>query len=663
MSFAPSHFSYRRDIDGLRAIAILSVVAFHAFPETLQGGFIGVDIFFVISGFLISSILLKDIEQNRFNIFNFYSRRIARIFPALIFVLSAALILGWIYLLSDDYRLLGKHVLGGALFSSNFFLWAESGYFDVSGDNKPLLHLWSLGIEEQFYLIFPLFFTVGLVRRCPWIFILSICVASFLCNVFLLKANVVADFYSPLSRVWELMLGALLAWHKTITAPKSLKRESDLFQHAYSAIGALLILIGLLNISKELYYPGWYALIPTTAALLIIHAGENSLLNREILSSRLLVFIGHISYPLYLWHWVLLSFAHLIEGPDLGAFWICCLLGVSFLLSWGTVVAIERPIRKRATNIKVVFGLVLSIVALGALGLVVFLMRGFDGRQNQVEYKNISGQFGVWNFKKNDLCNHLYGDDHLSFCVANSEHPEIILLGDSHANQLYPGLIHAYKNKKGILSIGNGPPLTGVSVKFQKVTDHPWQQGAYSFKRVMDIVRDSPDITTVILASNWEPVIHGGFVLEEHQRKNGTIHLIQGEIESNPENTLVMFQQSFEATIRALLAMHKKVVVMIDTPEVMINPRKCFQNLHSETLCTFPKAKVFERQEIFRSYIANLALKYPIKVFDPVDIVCPKSTCFEYVGDQLIFRDLSHISELTSEKIGERLMPFIESNP
>ena len=209
---------YRPDIDGLRAFAVLSVVAYHAFPETVKGGFIGVDVFFVISGYLIGGIILRDLERGSFSFWNFYSRRIRRIFPALIVVLAGALSFGWFALLPDEYKALGKHVLGGSTFVSNFVLWREAGYFDVEAKAKPLLHLWSLGIEEQFYIFFPLLLWFCFRKKLRISFLIPVLLfVSFCFNIYLHNSDRTADFYSPLTRVWELFAGVVCAMLATRT--------------------------------------------------------------------------------------------------------------------------------------------------------------------------------------------------------------------------------------------------------------------------------------------------------------------------------------------------------------------------------------------------------------------------------------------------------------
>ena len=211
----PLHPTYRADIDGLRALAVIAVIGFHAFPQAVPGGFIGVDLFFVISGFLISTILYENLIAHSFSFTDFYARRIRRIFPALMVVLASAYAIGWFVLLPDEYAQLGKHIAGGAGFIENFLLWHESGYFDNAAETKPLLHLWSLGIEEQFYIVWPILLWLAYRARLN---LLSLTIliggASFILNLWgtQVSPNPVATFYSPQTRFWELLMGAVLAY-------------------------------------------------------------------------------------------------------------------------------------------------------------------------------------------------------------------------------------------------------------------------------------------------------------------------------------------------------------------------------------------------------------------------------------------------------------------
>ena len=302
--------NYRPDIDGLRAVAVLSVVIFHAFPDEawLPGGFIGVDVFFVISGYLISKILFSEIEQHRFSLASFYGRRIRRIFPALAVCLAAVLAYGFVVLLPSELAQLGKQVFFGASFLSNFALWSESGYFDRAATSKPLLHLWSLGIEEQFYILWPpLLWIAFKLKAAIGRLIVGLLVASFAVNIALSLTDTSSDFYLPVSRFWELLAGAALAWRPDINLKAGLK-------HVISLAGIAAILMSARLFASEMHFPGWLALLPVAGSVAVILAGSNAVVNKTILSNRVAVSIGLISYPLYLWHWPLIAFSYVIRG-------------------------------------------------------------------------------------------------------------------------------------------------------------------------------------------------------------------------------------------------------------------------------------------------------------------------------------------------------------
>lgn len=396
-----SHPRYRPDIDGLRAIAVLPVVAFHAFPTWMKGGFIGVDVFFVISGFLISTIIFENLDKGTFSFTEFYARRVRRIFPALTVVLIACMIFGWLVLLPDELNQLGKHIVAGTGFVSNLILWNEVGYFDNSAETKPLLHLWSLGIEEQFYIVWPLLLWLAWRWRFNLLILASmIAILSFALSVKGIKQDPAATFYSPLTRFWELLCGTLLAWHSLQKADLSrnvkkllanfsptkifitnnLLKENTrirnqnyrLISNAFSFSGLLLLGYGFLKINKDLSFPGYWALIPVLGTALIIQAGPQAWFNQKILSNKLLIWFGLISFPLYLWHWPILSFGQIIyfDVPPLKFRVIA--VTTSIFLAWFTVKLVEKPFRfgSERTTLKVV---TLSAMAftVGTIGLII----------------------------------------------------------------------------------------------------------------------------------------------------------------------------------------------------------------------------------------------------------------------------------------------------
>jgi len=371
-----SPLSYRPDIDGLRAISVSSVVIFHAFPNWMPGGFTGVDVFFVISGFLISRIILEGLNKGTFSFAEFYGRRIRRIFPALILVLVASYVFGWFTLLALEYAQLGKHIAAGAGFVANLALWSETDYFDNSADTKPLLHLWSLGIEEQFYLIWPLFlwFAWKCKSMLP-VVIGTVALISFGLNIITSKTDLVAAFYSPQTRFWELLLGSLVAWFSL----SGRRVKGEISTRILSLLGLALIVIGFWVVDRDQSFPGWWALLPVMGAVLILLAGPDAWVNQKILSLKPLVWVGLISYPLYLWHWPLLSFFRILWSQSTSPFPIVGLVALSIALSWITYRYVESNVRGGGHAKVKISILVIVMTVVGVIGYETHRRDGVDG--------------------------------------------------------------------------------------------------------------------------------------------------------------------------------------------------------------------------------------------------------------------------------------------
>ena len=473
-SVALLHPKYRPDIDGLRAIAVLSVVCFHAFPKVVRGGFVGVDIFFVISGFLISTIIFSSLDRDTFSFAEFYGRRIRRIFPALLIVLIGSFGFGWLYLLSGEFKQLGQHIVAGAGFVSNFVLWNESGYFDNAADTKPLLHLWSLGIEEQFYIVWPLLVWLAWKTRLNLLaFAAVIAGASFFLNVQKVTSDMVADFYSPQTRFWELMLGTILAYTQLhyqaalsnfrlqltrwMPAPINtgrLQYDDAPLREAASVLGIGLILVGIFALDRNSKFPGWLALLPTLGAVLTISAGPRAWVNRAILSSRGLVWFGLVSFPLYLWHWPLLSFSRLMEGGKPPLARQLLVVGISIVLAWFTFQLIEKPIRKgRHTKTKTI-ALVVLLTIVGFVGYISYARDGLPSRgwvkpldatlsrlQQAKDVNSYQALLGSRScFQLPQERSRAWFIDNNCLAVTDPTRPTVFLIGDSHSASLSVGL-------------------------------------------------------------------------------------------------------------------------------------------------------------------------------------------------------------------------------
>jgi peptidoglycan/LPS O-acetylase OafA/YrhL len=398
--------AYRADVDGLRAVAVLSVVICHALPGLLPGGFIGVDIFFVISGYLISTILIRDLENYRFSLLKFYDRRIRRIFPALIVILLFTISVGWFVLFRSEFQMLCRHVVASTLFSENLQLWSERSYFDISALRKPLLHLWSLTIEEQFYLVWPLLMYLAKLLRLNFIIMFAVLgVCSFSLNVYEIRHDPTAAYYSPLGRFWELMIGSCLAYLQ-IDRPFLLRR----YRNTQSVVGAVLLAAALIFTTPERNFPGFWALLPTIGTFLLISGGEDSYVNRMFLVVPALVWCGLISYPLYLWHWPILSYAHIVF-ESVSSREAIALMILAVALSYFTFLYIERPFRTKSVGALKPMALLATMVAVFGCGVLVVeagmpsRLQGFEAPTGMEwdflmsQTRNFDRESGMWRFQ------------------------------------------------------------------------------------------------------------------------------------------------------------------------------------------------------------------------------------------------------------------------
>ncbi|KDO30226.1 hypothetical protein SPRG_04998 [Saprolegnia parasitica CBS 223.65] len=369
---APSH-TYRPDIDGLRTLAVVPVLVFHANPKLFPGGFIGVDIFFVISGFLISGILFKEHKRGKFTYASFYERRVRRIFPTLIIVLGATLWLGYLYLMAPKLKLMAATMFAGTLFAANLqVLSLEKAYFDLGAN--PVLHLWSLGVEEQFYILWPCFCAIIMKLSYKRAIILQVAFMafSFAINIaFLGFRDNKVSFYMPLCRFWQMSMGGLLSYITSQAAPAfeplAASGKTPPSSGGWtSAAGLGLILLGFASINEHRAFPGFWALLPTLGATLLIAAGPHAPLNRYILSNAVVVYIGKISYCLYLWHWPILvisgdRYPASAPRPFFAEPWVILLISVA--LSIATYEDVELRLRRRKSK------WITPLLALGVAGL------------------------------------------------------------------------------------------------------------------------------------------------------------------------------------------------------------------------------------------------------------------------------------------------------
>jgi peptidoglycan/LPS O-acetylase OafA/YrhL len=513
-----AHHDFRPDINGLRALAVLAVLAFHAgLPAT--GGYAGVDIFFVISGFLISRIILSERAAGAFSLAGFYGKRIKRIFPALLLVLFVSWGLGWLLLDPDDLRRFGGHMEGSSYFSVNLWLYRQAfgpgAYFNPAARYMPALHLWSLSIEEQFYLIWPaLLLVLFKFRRLLTPVIGLIFLASLAFCIILTPINSTAAFFFLSTRAWELALGALLAQREVFFQPAP---PSERAANLRAGLGVALMLFAILAFNEGAPWPGYLALVPTLGCALVISA-PGARISAVLLGNRVAQFFGLISYPLYLWHWPLLSIAHNRVGDHLPHALTALLLGLSVLLAWLTWRFVESPVAAayRRKPLAVAAPLLAGLVLAGLVGSVTRRNDGFPQRFPA----NVNAVFDYRAVANNDLSdNSSCGEGGLfrrggmederaaarrffveqgCLKIAHPERPTVVLLGDSHAMHLVRGLRTVYGDRINLVVMGAGgcAPLIAQSDWRVGLTGSP-RCHAINQEVVRNIVEIKPDAIVV----------------------------------------------------------------------------------------------------------------------------------------------------------------------
>ncbi len=489
--------AYRPEIDGLRALAVLLVVSYHYFA--VRGGFVGVDIFFVISGYLISYQIFTDLDRGRFSLLEFYAKRIRRIFPPLLLMIVATLIAGWLLLLPTDFQSLGKHAAAGVAYVSNLLLWTEAGYFDAPSGYKPFLHLWSLGIEEQFYLTWPLA-TILLYRyvRSRLSVLLVLTALSFVLSLIATVKNQNLAFYMPVTRFWELAAGGVLAYctlHPSTILGNCFARPVSRWLIAYAfEIGLSLLVLVVLLVDKNSAYPGFWALMPVLGTCLILVPQPQSKFKQKLLTQPTMILIGKISYGIYLWHWPLLVLMHLSDQTSGLAKMIALVL--SFILAYVTYRLVEIPVRSiavtRASAIRFILAGVFATVVVAVGGLLFssgVVHREWDETLIHTQYSE-----PVTGCAADARPDQTIDYAALTLCekIKYPGRPSVFLLGDSHAFGLYQGL-EPYLDSQDINLIGLPAmyctPLSLLDKRETCAQYNRWLQG--------EIIRLRPELVVI----------------------------------------------------------------------------------------------------------------------------------------------------------------------
>lgn len=619
--------TYKSYIDGLRALSILSVVFYHALPNLLPGGYIGVDFFFVISGYLITGILLAKIDKRESFILEFYSRRIKRLFPALIFIFIFCYVIGWFFLLANEFKELNQHIFLGAIFLSNFRLLSDIGYFDQSSNLKPLLHLWSLAIEEQFYFIWPIFLYIctKLGKLIHGILIFTF--FSFLCCIFFQYNNPEINFYLPLTRFWELSVGAALFLFEKKNYQIHFKRYSSIliFGLVFLTFSPLFIF------NHETKFPGFISLWPISTFLVLFYMTNKGVFVswNSFLSSNAMIFLGKISYPLYLWHWVVLSFATIIFS-ELTILMTLTAIGFSFAMSVITFFFIEKPIRSMSNWVAVT--LVLLMMVIIGMSYSAYSRDGLEFRYKKLLNipENFKQDFTKWENKgmlPEGDCNFPFHFPKKKICVDDSylKDPNIIVMGDSHAFSAYWGLAKLLKPEGYRVSLtGMGACLPYINLYIKEVSTN-----------CASIINDQL-----------------GYIASNTAIKNVIFsHRYAYLGDNSSQESFDKLEKSMTQTFDLLLQANKTITYLMPVPELHVNPRLCVSELPLGRYkpvgeCTFILESELQRQSKVRESILRVLKSRPtINIYEPSDFICPEGKCSATINGQIVFMDANHLSE------------------
>ena len=611
---------YRRDIDGLRAIAVLSVVAFHFSEHVMPGGYLGVDVFFVLSGYLITGIIVREAGEGRFSIARFYERRVRRIAPALLLVLSATTAIAALMLLPLDLEGYGKSLIASLAFVANIYFWRDGNYFAQGAETKPLLHIWSLGVEEQFYIFFPLLVLL-LARRQGWLFacIVVAVVGSLLLNIWLLRSGYASiAFYLLPSRAWELGAGALLVFAGPPKLPRAL--AETLMVTAYALLFAA-IFFAPLWVPHPL--PTALPAVAATALLIWLGNGEDQLSASMPLRIAPMVGIGMISYSLYLWHWPLIVFAnyYFVEGYGVGI--VAVLLVAMFACAWASWRFVERPFRRKDYPLRrlyTVTGLWALALALAGGGLV--WAKGLPDRLSP-EIATINAAIGSHYRCPISLTIAYEGVRGCWFGEGEPADADLLLLGNSHA-QMYAPILRdgARRSGRELLMIpANGcAPLVGVNIRPGCIP----VAGAN-----IEAAARHPAATTVVIAFVWG-------VAED-------LVDADGRAQGDPQGALIA---GLDATIARLTDAGKQVVIVgpIATPEY---------ELPSELGRSMAFSRAFEKplavsEQAFLGgaarYLQHYRNRSDIELIEPHRIQCDGGSCRYLLDGTSLFADKTHLS-------------------
>jgi peptidoglycan/LPS O-acetylase OafA/YrhL len=623
---------YRAEIDGLRALAVVPVILFHAGFELFSGGFVGVDVFFVISGYLITTILIEDMENNRFSLLNFYERRARRILPALFFVMLVCIPFAWMWMLPNQMKDFSQSLVAVSLFASNILFWRESGYFDAAAEEKPLLHTWSLAVEEQYYIFFPIFLILAWrfgKNRVFWM-IVVMASASLLLSEWGWRNKPTANFYLAPTRAWELFAGSIAAF---IVQKNGVQKNNFL-----ALLGLAGIVFSIFFYDESTPFPSVYALVPVIGVVLLVLYAERETLAAKLLSTKAFVGIGLISYSAYLWHQPLFAFSRIKLLQEPSSMLMSVLALCSLLLAYFSWKFIETPFRKRGAVTRN------KVFIFSALGLVLFSCLGLMGHQTIFKsYSEI-----VMDTLLEDIDKDEYGG--LGFgWVDLINQPEVLIVGDSHAKQYIKAARELNPNSSLIAE--------SACISLPNLINH-YQNLNVTRKNCINLhneylqyLKENPSIKTLVFSHRWGKLL---FDLKETK--------ILGSADKSPE-ILDRLKRDLSDYFVTLNELNVEVIVIGNVPSAYVASNnmkegyvKCIYK-YGKSLCPKTYNVVLREGQWINDLLSELARKYEnISFLDPMDRLCDGDECFIVKDKKLLYSDHAHLTTFGARAVLEGLL-------
>ena len=644
---------YRPDIDGLRAVAVTAVILYHFFPNAIPGGFIGVDVFFVISGYLISSIIFKQLQEQKFVFSQFYLRRSWRLFPALSLVIAATLAYGFISLQIDELVQLTKHASGGTLFISNFIFLRESGYFDTSAEAKPLLHLWSLSVEEQFYLLWPLAIFFVYKKRKPllplFLFLAFIC--SFWFCIHHANHDPTAAFYLPYTRFWELIVGAGIALPQQLGYRLT---AADRYTTLQSILGFMLLICGFWGLSQATIFPGWWASLPVIGSALLINAGPNAMINRLLLSHRLVVSLGLISYPLYLWHVPILAYINIESGHLVSTTIRVIAMLLAILFAILTYKCIELPLRRFHKSRKATLAMLFAMALVSTISMSAFLLleRRVESPDTDEIIFNTDSKTKFYQFYANSPngrwrnffeekfrhdCNFFMVEQFYAGTPTRTPKPEIaescftrnpaathavLIWGDSHAQMINSGLTNNLPSNWQVLQVASSGCAPDLGFSQQSKTEYCAHSNWFALRTAREL---KPDVV----------------VLAQHD-----FHFAS-ELNAIANQLLL-------AGIKKILILGPAPRWKDDLPKLFV--RRMWADQNERTMIGVDIDFIRKNQNLKRLVIETEQIQY----IDLMNFFCNPTGCLTRIGASLDHNltswDRGHLTEIASDLLAKKLL-------